>query len=1044
MKKIITLGLFLAFAKSFSQNTPQRTCGTQIPPQQFEVWVNSLQNQQTPGPKNGSNNVQSVFNVPVIVHIIHNNEAVNSVNATSGNNLNAAQVIDQINILNKDYNSLNADTISIPTVFKPAQGKMRINFCLAVVNPTGGVLAEPGIDRINRVAKGWSASPYSQTYIDATIKPNSIWDPNRYLNIWVCALGNSLLGYATFPNPGASGLSGLSSPYGSTTTDGVVILNTSFGSVGTAVSGAYNLGRTTTHEVGHWAGLRHIWGDGTCATDYCNDTPPAQTSNFGCPSFPYKLGTCTGNTTGEMTMNYMDYTDDACMYLFTKDQAYRSQLIMTYSTMRAALATSTACNLPSISTDAGISSVAGPTYSQVINCNNFINPILNVTNYGTTTLTSITFSYNVDAINTQTMLWTGSANPNTTFTVVVPQISNLSNGAHNFNVTLSAPNGTVDANVNNNTNNQYFVIANQLSITVNSPTACAGAAVTLTASGGTTYSWTNVGNTASVSVSPTATTVYTLTASNGNCSVVRTTTVNVVAGPLMTANNATACGGATVNLNASGATTFTWNTGANSSGIVASSFSTTTYTVIGSNGSVCNATRIVTLSILPTPLVVVNNATICPGVTTTLNVNGANTYSWSTGNTSNAIIVSPATSTVYQVVGTIGTCTDTKTVSVTIGTSLSMLLSPAQPSMCAGSSLSLTASGANNYTWSSGGNSNSVVLNPAVTTVYTITGTSSNCPGTKIFTLTVNQLPVTTITATNIACFGGSNGQIFASASGNGPFTYAYTSGSVNLGLGVYSVITTDAKGCVSTTTINISQPAAINVSANGGITSCPSACDGSAQIVPTGGTAPFTATLFPGNASGLNFTSLCAGNYNAFVVDANGCATTSTFVVSQGNVGVIITSTITNVTCATCLDATLTASGSGGTAPYSYTWTPGNFYSQIITEQAAGCYTVAVKDAKGCTSEKVLCAVYDVGIRTINGTSTINVQPNPSEGIFVMTGLQEQSQVLIYDAQGRLIRNLQAKDGTATVNITEYADGTYYARVISNHTTYVIQLMKH
>ena len=141
---------------------PNRGCGTGILPQQFETWVQSLQ-QQGGGKGETNNSTQSVFTIPVIVHIIHNNEPVNSVSANTGANINAAQVIDQINILNKDFNGTNADTNTIPSAFKPLLGKFKINFCLAAVNPTGGVLPEPGIDRINRVSKGWTAPPYSNT-----------------------------------------------------------------------------------------------------------------------------------------------------------------------------------------------------------------------------------------------------------------------------------------------------------------------------------------------------------------------------------------------------------------------------------------------------------------------------------------------------------------------------------------------------------------------------------------------------------------------------------------------------------------------------------------------------------------------------------------------------------------------------------------------------------------------------------------------------------------------------------------------------------------
>ena len=223
---------------------------------------------------------------------------------------------------------------------------------------------------------------------------------------------------------------------------------------GSATSGQYNKGRTATHEVGHWIGLRHIWGDGNCATDYCNDTPIAQTSNFNCPTFPYHVGTCSGNTTGEMTMNYMDYTNDACMYMFSKDQKNRAQLIMTNSPMRASLITSTVCNLPNIGNDVGITFVSSPTYSQTLNCIFNINPIINITNFGSTTLNSALFTFNVNGVNTQTLNWIGNLLPNNSTTVALSQISGLMMGLNNFSVNVSMPNGSNDNNLTNNNNSQ--------------------------------------------------------------------------------------------------------------------------------------------------------------------------------------------------------------------------------------------------------------------------------------------------------------------------------------------------------------------------------------------------------------------------------------------------------------------------------------------------------------------------------------------------------------------------------------------------------------
>lgn len=637
MRKVLFAFALTLIFKTNAQVTPPQRCGTPDLPVEFEAWLQSV----TPAKgKYGTANVQSVFNIPVIVHILHNNEPVNSVSATSGNNLNAAQVVNQLNILNKDFNGTNADTNLIPSVFKPFLGKFQVNFCLAVVNPTGGILAEPGIDRIDRIAKGWSAMPYSQTYIDGTVKPNSIWNPNMYLNMWVAPLSNGLLGYATFPNPGTSGLSGLTGSFGSSTTDGVVILNSSFGSVGTAQSGAYNKGRTATHEIGHWIGLRHIWGDANCGTDYCNDTPPAQTSNFGCPTFPYHLGTCTGNTTGEMTMNYMDYTDDACMYMFTADQKYRAQLILTNSTMRAALITSTVCNLPTINNDIGISFVSNPTYSQAVNCINYINPVLNITNYGSTTLTSALFTFNIDGLNTQTLSWSGSAAPNTSFTKTLTQISGLSSGAHVFNVNVSSPNGGIDNNLNNNNSQQLFtIVTNSFAFNAPSGTTCQGNSLILTASGATSYSWNTGVNTASISLNPPVTTVYTVTGFYGLCVMSKTITVTVQTSPVIALNKTHVCEGMSSLITASGANSYTWSSGETSPVITVTLSALANYTVTGMTSAGCTSTQTFNILIDPIPTTTISPANLscnaCSDATISVNASGGTgpyTYNWMPGN----------------------------------------------------------------------------------------------------------------------------------------------------------------------------------------------------------------------------------------------------------------------------------------------------------------------------------------------------------------------------------------------------------------------------
>ncbi|MES2679723.1 MAG: T9SS type A sorting domain-containing protein [Bacteroidota bacterium] len=756
-KNLLACLVFFAFAMNAQDNNSGRSCGTPILPQQFESWVSQLVSNASAKPGSGSGQTQSVFNIPVIVHIIHNNEAVNTAFATSGNNLNAAQVVDQINILNKDFNGTNADTILIPTVFKPLMGKFGVNFCLAVVNPTGGVLAEPGIDRINRIAKGWTGLPYSSTYIDNTVKPNSIWDPNRYLNVWVCPLSGGLLGYATFPNPGTSGLLGLTGSFGSATTDGVVILNTAFGSIGTGQFGQYNRGRTATHEVGHWIGLRHIWGDNNCATDYCNDTPPAQNSNFGCPTHPYKLGVCTGNTTGEMTMNYMDYTNDACMYMFSADQGFRAQLILTNSLMRAALITSTVCNLPTLPLDAGISFVSAPGYSQVI-CSNYINPTINLTNYGATPITNAILSFNVDGVNTQTMTWNGSLAPNSSVLVNLPQINFANAGPHVFNVSVVSPNGGIDNNSSNNNNSQNFTMNNTLTFNAPSGQSCLGIPLIVTATGANSYSWSTGAVTASVALNPSVTTIYTVIATTGSCSSVKLVTVTVVPAPVLAVNTQSVCFNEPATITASGASTYSWNTGAGSSSISVSLSSPGNYTVTGFSGPACFASL--------------------------------------------------------------------------------------------------------------------------------------------VFSVSVKPRPTTTVVASNVSCVSCANGMVSVSAS--------------------------------------------------------------------------------------------------------------------------------------------------GATAPYSYTWMPGNTNAAVVNGATIGCYTVTVSDALGCISENFACVSYDVGLGDrLNKNAFIKVTPNPTKGEFVIEGTDDGSLIEIIDALGRLVKQQHTLKGTVKLDLSAEAAGVYYVRIISGSGLSVVKLVK-
>jgi hypothetical protein len=172
--------------------------------------------------------------------------------------------------------------------------------------------------------------------VEYTIKPDTRWDNKKYLNIWVVKFGggmSTLLGYATPPGSPAA-------------YDGVVVNTTNFGSTGN-VTAPYNKGRTATHEIGHFLNLRHTWGDATCGNDLVSDTPPAEEANYNCPSFPRRaFNTCGAGANGEMYMNYMDYTNDACMKMFTTGQKNRMRATLATGGSRSTLTSSDGCAWP--------------------------------------------------------------------------------------------------------------------------------------------------------------------------------------------------------------------------------------------------------------------------------------------------------------------------------------------------------------------------------------------------------------------------------------------------------------------------------------------------------------------------------------------------------------------------------------------------------------------------------------------------------------------------------------------------------------------------
>jgi hypothetical protein len=273
-----------------------------------------------------SPNTEPAYRIPVVVHVVHNGEPVGE-----GANLSLAQIQSQIDVLNEDFGRM-AGTNGFND--HPDGASTGITFYLAETGPNGEVLEEPGVDRVNGGRATWPKGPIRNP-IDIELKPQTSWDPSAYFNIWTVNFGGfvsrDLLGYAQFPS--GSGLEGLNEDGGPSETDGIVVGHQYFGSSEKgnfeALTAPYDLGRTTTHEVGHYLGLRHIWGDGDCSVDdYCADTPVAAGPNFECGA------TVTSCGSVDMVENYMDYTADACMNVFTADQRDRMHTVLENSPNR--------------------------------------------------------------------------------------------------------------------------------------------------------------------------------------------------------------------------------------------------------------------------------------------------------------------------------------------------------------------------------------------------------------------------------------------------------------------------------------------------------------------------------------------------------------------------------------------------------------------------------------------------------------------------------------------------------------------------------------
>ncbi len=266
------------------------------------------------------NNLQTrtIISIPVVVHVLFSNNT---------ENIPDAQIQSQIDVLNEDFRKQNIEIPLSSSQFAASAADVGIQFCLAKTDKNGQNFS--GVNRVYVNRSSWGTSSdikfKNAGGVDA-------WDATKYLNLWVGNLGGSTIGYSQYPG-------------GPINTDGVVIDYRYFGRLNTRAP--FDKGRTATHEIGHWLNLVHIWGDKQCGNDFVDDTPQHHAANYGCPAMPSRNNTCSAGNI-EMTMNFMDYVNDACMYMFSEGQKARMLAQFQPGMPRAVFLNATACNIPAV------------------------------------------------------------------------------------------------------------------------------------------------------------------------------------------------------------------------------------------------------------------------------------------------------------------------------------------------------------------------------------------------------------------------------------------------------------------------------------------------------------------------------------------------------------------------------------------------------------------------------------------------------------------------------------------------------------------------
>jgi hypothetical protein len=1086
MKKIITTTLFVfSVITGFSQIPPHRTCGTmdyhnylmQTRPNYATDYTqyNQMIDQYIQNNQGALNTAAKTANItiPVVIHVLYN---------TATQNISDAQAISQFAVLNNDFQRLNADKVNTPSTFTAVAGGVGITFCLAQRTPSG--TATTGV-----IHKSTTLTSFTT---DNKIKfsaqgGDDAWDVTKYINIWIGNISGGILGYGEFPT------TSLSNTYG------LVLNYTATGTSGTAAA-PYNLGRTGTHEFGHCFNLNHIWGDnGQCGnTDNCYDTPPQKGGtnspagcNYGTPTYPWQPNTCTRpdgiggasmtNVNGDMFMNYMDYTDDAVMNMFTQQQCVRMLAVVSNAPWNV-LASSNGCTpVTSYSLDAGISSIIKPA-NAIATCINSVTPSVVLTNAGSSTLTSAKVLYKMDAAATQTLNWTGSLATNANATLTLNAYTGLTSAAHTFSVWVTAPNGGVDQGSTNDSQSSTFTVT----------AAAAGAALPFTEGfEATTFpptgwilqkantisatnTWSRVANTTGLTAGSTA--IALMDNFSGNTNIAGQ--LDALQSPALTFTSANT----SLNLSFDVAHRVYNTTQIDTLNVYISSDCGTTWTRLYSKGGtqLANSTTAQTTAFTPTantqwrresvslssyvglPSVYVkfesrsgygNNvcldninisytttstipvanfsvsATKCVGspiTFTDLSTNAPTSWAWSFPGGTPSTSTSQNPSVTYTAAGTY-TATLLSANSSGTSTPITQTISiNALPSVvatstavCVGSTAVLTATGASTYSWSTGATTSTISVTPTTNTSYTVTGTATTgCTNTAVGSVTVSALPIIAVTSAT-TCAGNSK-----TLTASGASTYSWSTGATTSTMSAstttntsYTVTGTTATGCKNTAVGTISVTGLPTV-----VATSTAVCMGSSAVLIASGASTYSWS------TGATTSTISAIPTTNTTYTVTGTATTGCTNTAVGSVTV-------NVLPAVSASSTTICAGSGGTLTASgastYTWSTGTNGANLVVSPTSNTnYTVTGTSVAGCIkSATATIVVGSAPIITVNSSticvgSTATLSASGVNSYTWNTGANTSaitvnpSSTTVYTVSGNLTGCTTTASQTATVTV--------------------------